>query len=91
MIGYVNTRDAINRHCKYVVKYDIPCKSGSYTDNEGNIIDIIKLNPLSFIPESDLYRLTFKSQLPKAETFIDWVAEEVLPAFIYQLAPSFSL
>jgi len=80
MIGYVNTRDAINRHCKHVVKYDIPCKSGSYTDNKGNIIDIIKLTPLSFIPESDLYRLTFKSQLPKAEEFIDWVAEEVLPS-----------
>lgn len=80
MIGYANTRDAINRHCKHVVKHDIPCKSGSYTDNEGNIIDIIKVTSLSFIPESDLYRLTFKSQLPKAEDFIDWIAEDVLPS-----------
>ena len=24
MIGYANTRDAINRHCKHVVKHDIP-------------------------------------------------------------------
>lgn len=40
MIGYVNTRDAINRHCKHVVKYDIPCKSGSYTDNELSLIHI---------------------------------------------------
>lgn len=37
MIGYANTRDAINRHCKHVVKHDVPCKSGSYTDKEGKI------------------------------------------------------
>lgn len=80
MIGYANTRDAINRHCKHVVKHDVPCKSGSYTDKEGNIIDIVKIIPLSFIPESDLYRLAFKSQLDKAERFTDWVTEEVLPS-----------
>ena len=35
---------------------------------------------MSFIPESDLYRLVFGSKLPSAERFVDWVTEEVLPA-----------
>lgn len=80
MLGYVNPRDAIIRHCKHVAKHDVPCKSGSYTDKDGNVVDIIKIMPISFIPESDLYKLAFKSQLPKAEKFTDWVTEEVLPS-----------
>jgi hypothetical protein len=32
------------------------------------------------IPESDLYRLTLKSQLDSAERFQDWISEEVLPS-----------
>lgn len=35
---------------------------------------------LILIPESDLYRLTFKSRLDSAERFTDWVVEEILPA-----------
>lgn len=34
---------------------------------------------MSFIPESDLYRLIFRSKLPTAEEFTDWVTGEVLP------------
>lgn len=34
---------------------------------------------MSFIPESDLYRLVFSSKLPAAEKFTDWVTGEVLP------------
>ena len=34
---------------------------------------------MSFIHESDLYRLVFSSKLPTAEKFTDWVSEEVLP------------
>lgn len=34
----------------------------------------------SVIPESDLYRLVFRSKLEAAEKFTDWVVEEVLPA-----------
>jgi anti-repressor protein len=32
------------------------------------------------IPESDVYRLVIKSQLPSAEKFESWVMEEVLPS-----------
>ena len=35
---------------------------------------------LTLIPESDLYRLTFRSKLSSAEAFTDWVVEEVLPS-----------
>ena len=35
---------------------------------------------MTFIPESDVYRLAFGSKLPTAEKFTDWVTEEVLPS-----------
>lgn len=35
---------------------------------------------MTVIPESDLYRLVFRSKLEAAERFTDWVVEEVLPA-----------
>ena len=35
---------------------------------------------MAFIPESDLYRLIFRSKLPSAERFTDWVTAEVLPS-----------
>ena len=38
------------------------------------------MQEMSFIPESDLYRLVFRSKLPNAEQFTDWVVEEVLPS-----------
>lgn len=65
-LGYSNPRDALARHCRGVVKRDTPTESGT--------------QEMSFIPESDLYRLVFSSKLPTAEKFTDWVASEVLPA-----------
>lgn len=64
-LGYINPRDAVGRRCKGVVKRD------TYTNRR---------QTMSFIPESDLYRLVFGSKLPSAERFVDWVTEEVLPA-----------
>lgn len=64
-LGYSNPRDAISRHCKGVVKHDIPTNSG--------------VQVLSFIPEGDIYRLIVRSQLPSAEKFEVWVFDEVLP------------
>lgn len=65
-LGYNNPRDAVARHCKGVVKCDTPTNGG--------------IQKLSFVPESDLYRLTFGSKLDKAEEFTDWVTSEVLPS-----------
>ena len=59
-------RDAISKHCKGVVKRDTPTTSGN--------------QQVSYIPESDVYRLVMRSKLPQAEQFQDWVCDEVLPA-----------
>ncbi|WP_409968482.1 BRO family protein [Bengtsoniella intestinalis] len=65
VLGYTNARDAMRRHCKGVVKHD--------TLTEGGI------QSLSFIPEPDVYRLIFRSKLPAAQAFEQWVVEVVLP------------
>lgn len=65
-LGYRNTTDAIKRHCKGVVKHDIPTKGGNQLMN--------------CIPEGDIYRLTVNSELPTAEKFETWVFDEVLPS-----------
>lgn len=64
-LGYVNPSKALSDHCKGVTK--------CYTPTEGGVQE------MSFIPESDLYRLAFGSRLPTAEKFTDWVTSEVLP------------
>ena len=68
-LGYSNVRDAISRHCRYVVKHDAP-----HPQSAGKTIE------MTFIPESDVYRLAFGSKLPNAERFTDWVTEEVIPS-----------
>lgn len=64
-LGYGNTPDALNRHCKGIVKRDTLTSGGSQR--------------LSFIAEPDVYRLIFRSKLPTAEKFESWVVETVLP------------
>ena len=66
VLGYSNTKDAIIRHCKGVVKHDLPTNGGIQTMN--------------FIPEGDLYRLITHSKLPAAERFEKWEFDEVLPS-----------
>lgn len=65
-LGYSNSRDAVARHCKGVVKRDTPTTSG--------------IQSMSYIPEGDLYRLITHSKLPSAERFESWVFDEVLPS-----------
>lgn len=73
-LGYSNPRDAVSRHCRGVVKRD----GVSLTTNQrGKTTE--QTVEMSFIPESDLYRLVFSSKLPAAEKFTDWVTGEVLP------------
>lgn len=66
-LGYSNTADAINRHCRSIVKHDT-------ATNQGNIAS------MSFIPEGDVYRLITHSKLTSAEKFEMWVFDEVLPS-----------
>ena len=67
ILGYVNPRDAISKHCKVggVAKRDTPTTSGN--------------QEIIFINEPNLYRLIIKSRKPEAERFEAWVFEEVLP------------
>lgn len=74
MLGYSNTRDAILRHCKGVVKHD----GVSKTTNQYGVVTNQTVE-MSFIPEGDVYRLIVRSKLPQAEKFESWVFDEVLP------------
>jgi prophage antirepressor-like protein len=65
-LGYKRPHRAISRHCKGVMKHDIPTKGGN--------------QQMNVIPESDVYRLIINSELPEAEKFERWVFEEVLPS-----------
>lgn len=75
-LGYSNPRDAISRHCKGVVKRDAWVQTGEKADGT----PAARATEMSFIPESDIYRLVFGSKLPTAEKFTDWVTDEVLPS-----------
>lgn len=65
-LGYSNCRDAVRKHCRRV---------------EGvAICDAMGREQLTnVICESDVYRLIFRSKLPAAELFEEWVVGEVLP------------
>lgn len=65
-LGYAKPNNAIATHCKGALKRGILTPGG--------------MQEMSFIPESDLYRLVFSSKLPTAEKFTDWVTETVLPS-----------
>ena len=67
-LGYADTADAIQRHCKSGKKVFHP-----HTNGIGGV-------NMVFITEKDVYRLIMRSNLPDAEKFQDWVCEEVLPA-----------
>lgn len=65
-LGYAKPQNAVAAHCKGALKRGIPTNGG--------------LQDMTFIPESDIYRLVFGSKLPTAEKFTDWVTDEVLPS-----------
>lgn len=67
-LGYSNTADAISRHCRCIVKHDIP-----HPQSENKSMEV------SFISEGDVYRLITHSKLPSAEKFEKWVFDEILP------------
>lgn len=66
VLGYSNTKDAIRRHTKKSVKRTFLTSGGS--------------QEMTFIPESDVYRLITHSKLPSAQKFEEWVFDEVLPS-----------
>ena len=65
-LGYAIPHKAIWDHCKGVLKRNIPTAGG--------------IQEMSFILESDVYRLICNSKLPDAMRFEKWVFEQVLPS-----------
>lgn len=57
VLGYSNPRDALAKHCKGVVKRDAWIQTGVKSDGS----PAIRYSEVSFIHESDLYRLVFSS------------------------------
>ena len=66
-LGYANTRDAIDRHCKQkgVCIHDIPITGGR--------------QKVKFIDEGNVYRLIAGSRLPSAERFESWIFDDLVP------------
>lgn len=64
-LGYARPKDAIAAHARGAVKRRTLTNGGE--------------QEVTFIPESDLYRLVFSSKLPTAEKFTDWVTKDILP------------
>lgn len=77
-LGYQSPDKAVRNHCKKVVRY---CQIVQPPRNGGVVESGARLHPeTAFIPESDVYRLTLKSQLPSAVAFQDWIVEVLIPS-----------
>lgn len=71
-LGYANPQEATREHCRKVNKITQPSES----------LPSVKCPPtfINIIPESDVYRLVMRSNLPRAVEFQDWICEDVIPS-----------
>lgn len=70
-LGYSNTRKAILDHCK------------SHGVTIRDVIDSMgRTQKMKFISEGNIYRLTAKSQMPKADDFESWIFDEIVPSVV---------
>lgn len=67
VLGYSNTRDALNKHVDIEDKNTVAIRDGKGNPNQ------------TLINESGLYSLILSSKLPQAREFKRWVTSEVLP------------
>ena len=66
LLKYANPYDAVRRHTKGIVKYEVLTKGGK--------------QQVSFITEGNVYRLVSHSKLPDAERFEEWIFNDVIPS-----------
>lgn len=69
ILGYSNTRDALNKHVDSEDKNTVAIHDGITRGNPNQVV----------INESGLYSLILSSKMPKAKKFKRWVTNEVLP------------
>ena len=69
-LGYSNPSRSVQDHCKHAELFRTTNTVGLNINPRGELV----------VPESDVYRLIMRSNLPNAERFQDWVVEEVLPS-----------
>lgn len=74
-LGYEKPNNAVNEHCKKMNKITLD-------PNLGGRVATVSTPPIQaiIIPESDVYRLVMRSNLPRAVEFQDWICEEVIPS-----------
>lgn len=70
ILGYSNTRDALNKHVDSEDKNTVAIHDGITRGNPNQVV----------INESGLYSLILSSKMPNARKFKHWVTSEVLPA-----------
>lgn len=75
-LGYSNSTKAIADHCPSLTKRYAGVETGVKADGTPSI----QYREMSFIPESDVYRLIIRSTKPEAVKFEKWVMEEVTPS-----------
>lgn len=77
-LGYARPNEAVTAHCKKAKSLiDIDTVNHRVQQNQ----ELARLDQKTkLIPESDVYRLTLRSKLESAETFQDWLVEEVIPS-----------
>ncbi|WP_420299830.1 Bro-N domain-containing protein [Edwardsiella tarda] len=73
-LGYKRPRDALAKHCKRPVTHEVCDAAKRGPTSKARLTQL-----MTFIPESDVYRLIMKSRLKTAEKFEEWVCDEVLP------------
>ena len=72
LLRYKRPSDAVTQHCKNVFSQN------EFHKLHGDLPHSLD-SRLKLIPESDVWRLIIKSQMPEAEKVEKWIFEEVLP------------
>ena len=70
--GYSNKNDAVRRHCRSIVKRDIP-----HPQNPNKTLEVL------CISQGDVIRLAASSKLPGADKFEGWIFDEVIPQVLH--------
>lgn len=84
LLGYTNPYGAVQKHCRSLLKREVP-----HPQSPDKKITV------NFISEGDLYRLIIRSRLPAAQKFEKWLFDEVLPELrrtgVYRAKPAADL